>query len=222
MMMKEWRSMWYSGTGGATDPQFPMGFVQIGPMTNDEGNNPDSFLIRMGQTAGYGYAPNPRWPNAFMGTAFDLANPPGTKCIAGCIHIFNKQCAAHRLAVAARSMIYNETIVYSGPRITSAAVSGSVLTLTYDKVGTEGQGIKLRGSYGFEVTMDGTNWTRVNATSATQNTVSVALPSAGLQLKQVRYCFEDQPSIFLGTGPAVFNGEGLPATPSMINITSSA
>lgn len=42
------------------------GFVQIGPMTNDEGNNADSFLIRMGQTAGFGYAPNERWPNAFM------------------------------------------------------------------------------------------------------------------------------------------------------------
>ena len=90
-MMKEWRQQWHIGTGGATDPDFPMGFVQIGPMTNDEGDNADSFLIRMGQTAGYGYAPNKRWPNAFMSTAFDLMNPPGTKCVAGCIHIFNKQ-----------------------------------------------------------------------------------------------------------------------------------
>ena len=71
-MMKEWRQQWHIGTGGATDPDFPMGFVQIGPMTNDEGDNADSFLIRMGQTAGYGYAPNKRWPNAFMSTAFDL------------------------------------------------------------------------------------------------------------------------------------------------------
>ena len=71
-MMKEWRQQWHVGTGGATDPDFPMGFVQIGPMTNDEGDNADSFLIRMGQTAGYGYAPNKRWPNAFMSTAFDL------------------------------------------------------------------------------------------------------------------------------------------------------
>jgi hypothetical protein len=69
-----------------------MGFVQIGPMTNDEGNNADSFLIRMGQTAGFGYAPNKRWPNAFMSTGFDLMNPPGTKCVAGCIHIFKCEC----------------------------------------------------------------------------------------------------------------------------------
>ena len=114
--MEEWRAQWHIGTGGATDPNFPMGFVQIGPMTNDEADPINTFLIRMGQTAGYGYAPNARWPRAFMSTAFDLANPPGTKCIAGCIHIFNKQAVAHRLALAARSMIYNESIVFSGPR----------------------------------------------------------------------------------------------------------
>eukprot|EP01045_Picozoa_sp_COSAG04_P029623 COSAG04_NODE_4913_length_1828_cov_2.092539_4_plen_26_part_01 len=26
--MKEWRQQWHIGTGGATDPDFPMGFVQ--------------------------------------------------------------------------------------------------------------------------------------------------------------------------------------------------
>lgn len=86
----------HEGTGGATDPEFPVGFVQIGPYTSG-GPGPSSdasfkaFLIRMGQTNGYGFAPNPVWPNTFMATAFDLANPPGTKCLAGCIHIFNKQ-----------------------------------------------------------------------------------------------------------------------------------
>ena len=93
--------------------------VQIGPMTNDEGDSADSFLIRMGQvrcclcdavclriglstvvaypakfgaawqgwrlrlrdlkntrgfvhqTANFGYAPNTRWPKAFMSTGFD-------------------------------------------------------------------------------------------------------------------------------------------------------
>ena len=155
-LMTEWREQWHLGTGGATDPNMPMGFVQIGPMTNDEGDNADSFLIRMGQTAGFGYAPNKRWPNAFMSTGFDLMNPPGTKCVAGCIHIFNKQAVAHRLALAARQMIYGEKVVFSGPRIVSAALDlsalsssssasgGSTLTVKYDSIGTEGEGIKLR------------------------------------------------------------------------------
>ena len=48
-----------------------------------------SYLIRMGQTGGFGYAPNARWPNAFMATAFDLANPPNTKCVSGCIRTYH-------------------------------------------------------------------------------------------------------------------------------------
>ena len=105
-MMSEWRSQWHLGTGGATDPDMPMGFVQIGPMTNDEGDSADSFLIRMGQTANYGYAPNKAWPHAFMSTGFDLMNPPGTHCIAGCIHIFNKQAVA-----VSQSLLYC-TVLY--------------------------------------------------------------------------------------------------------------
>ena len=97
MMMAEWRAQWNVGTGGATDPHFPIGFVQIGPMTNDEGDNPDSFEIRMGQTGGFGYAPNARWPHSFMAAAFDLANPPGTKCFWGCVHIFNMQVSLRKM-----------------------------------------------------------------------------------------------------------------------------
>ena len=103
----EWRREWHAGTGGGTDPLFPVGFVQIGPLTNGASAN-KSFTVRMGQTAGYGYAPNSAWPRTFMATALDLANPPGTKCYCGCVHIFNKQAVGHRLAVAARATVYGE------------------------------------------------------------------------------------------------------------------
>ena len=33
-MMKEWRAEWHAGTGGATDPNFPIGFVQVGQYVN--------------------------------------------------------------------------------------------------------------------------------------------------------------------------------------------
>merc|ERR1711920_922016 len=107
------------------------GFVQIGPLTG-AGMDEASFAIRMGQTADYGYAPNARWPNSFMSAAFDLSNPPGTKSLAGNIHIFNKQAVAHRLAVAARHVVYNESgLVYSGPRVVSVQAKGTSVTLTY-------------------------------------------------------------------------------------------
>jgi len=45
-MMKEWRHEWHVGTEGATDPEFPFGFVQIGPNYSAGGLTHD---IRMGQ-----------------------------------------------------------------------------------------------------------------------------------------------------------------------------
>ena len=161
--------------------------------------------------------------------ALPVMNPPGTHCVAGCIHIFNKQAVAHRLAVAARQMIYGEKIVYSGPRIVSAtAAGGGTLTVKYDAIGTEGAGIKLRSTYGFEVSSTATDstgklgsWTRVNATSATKDTVTLSGISG--KVVALRYAWEDSPSIFAvpPTGPAVFNGEGLPATPFLLNLTTS-
>ena len=144
---------WYIGTGGGTDAEFPFGIVQVGPSSEPNSPPPSAatFLIRMGQTAGYGYAPNIVWPKVFMATALDLANPPGTKCFAGCVHLFNKQAVAHRLVLAARSVVYGEmSLVYSGPRVEHVRFGGCSVTLTYG-VGTEGKGLALRSGYGFEV-----------------------------------------------------------------------
>ena len=155
-LMEEWRSQWHIGTGGATDPEFPFGFVQLGCLgcapLNESADPFPTFKIRMGQTADFGYAPNARWPNTFMAAALDLANPPGTNCFLGCVHIFNKQAVAHRLALAARSAIYNESVVFTGPRVERVTqLNSSSLAVKYSRVGTDGQGIKLRSSYGFEV-----------------------------------------------------------------------
>jgi len=87
-MMAQWRRQWYSGTRGATQPNFPFGVVQIGP---DTSSGAEDFAIRQGQTADYGFMPNPAQPHTFLAAAYDLPNPPGTKCFSGCVHIFNKR-----------------------------------------------------------------------------------------------------------------------------------
>merc|ERR1712113_969487 len=174
-MMDEWRREWYVGTGGATDPEFPIGFVQIGPLTGG-GKDAASFAIRMGQTADYGYAPNKAWPNTFMSAALDLSNPPGTKSLAGDIHIFNKQAVAHRLALAARHVVYGESgLVYSGPRVVSVQAKGGSAIITYG-VGTEGGGLKLRSKFGFQVcsancTSPGAMWMNATISASTATTV---------------------------------------------------
>merc|ERR1711939_382080 len=98
------------------------------------GKDAASFAIRMGQTADYGYAPNDAWPHTFMAAALDLSNPPGTHSLAGNIHIFNKQAVGHRLAAAARHVVYGEEeLVYSGPRVISVEKPsvGSGIVVTY-------------------------------------------------------------------------------------------
>ena len=53
--------------------------------------------------------------------------------------------------------------------------------------------------------------------TATKDTVTIKVSGP---VKALRYAWEDSPSIFTNTGPCVFNGEGLPATPSLLNVTA--
>jgi len=262
-MMDQWRAEWHAGTGGATDPNFPIGFVQIGPFTSGGlgpggSTSADTFAIRMGQTADFGYAPNTKWPYSFMATAFDLANPPGAHCPSGCIHIFNKQAVGHRLAVAARSTVYGENrtaLVYSGPRVAEVRASGSTAKITYSGPGVEGKGLALRSKYGFEVcykancsgvdvsgepNMMNANsmkdeqmpispvyvsaddgWLPANITYWTSKSVTIVAPAvAREQIRWVRYAHDDMPSLFFGTQVAVYNAEGLPATPGIFRAST--
>ena len=57
----------------------------------------------------------------------------------------------------------------------------------------------------------------MNATAATKDTVTIAVSGS---VKALRYAWEDSPSIFTNTGVCVYNGEGLPATPSLLNVTA--
>lgn len=75
-MMAQWRRQWHEGTRGATSATFPFGVVQIGP---DVSTDAKTYATRQGQTAGFGYMPNPQQPHTFLAAAFDLPNPDGTK-----------------------------------------------------------------------------------------------------------------------------------------------
>ena len=57
----------------------------------------------------------------------------------------------------------------------------------------------------------------MNATAATKDTVTITVSGP---VKALRYAWEDSPSIFTNTGVCVYNGEGLPATPSLLNVTA--
>jgi hypothetical protein len=138
------------------------------------------------------------------------------------IHIFNKQAVGHRLAVSTRAFVYGEQLVYSGPRVAgaNATTDGSVV-VSFGPIGLEGKGMVLRGGYGFEVRAIDGRWRLAEIVANSSRTVTVvAINKTGLTLPitGVRYGHDDDNSAFVGTGPAVFNGEGLPSTPWNLSV----
>ena len=166
-----------------------------------------------------GYAPNKAWPHTFMSTAFDLANPPNTNCFWGCVHIFNKQAVAHRLALSALKTVYADasTTVGSGPVVTSvvaAAGAANRVVITYGG-GTEGGGLALRSKYGFEVCYSDCDPSLISnsttgpffaadivAHTATTVTIESSVAPNG-PIAMVRYAYDDMPSLFYDTQIAV-------------------
>lgn len=221
-MVSQWRRQWLSGTQGmGSSPSFPVGVVQIGP---DTGTDADSWAIRQGQTADYGYMPNPKQPNTFLAAAYDLPNPDGTKCFSGCVHIFNKREVGRRLAAAGFRYFYNATdVIGRGPFVTAAkadAQQPNHVVLTFDTGG--GTGLIVQAPYlGFEVYLtQAAQWVTGNVTSYTKTEVTVApANTSNDQVTAVRYAYADKPCPNLKC--AIYGATGLPPTPFLVNVTSS-
>jgi len=113
-MIDAWRQTWAERSG--TEPDFPVGVVQVGPWKNppsvrDEGS---LFpLIRWHQTLDFGYLPNPEQENMFLAMALDTYR---IKDGAGQEHPNNKQLPAKRLGWAALRVVYEmEQFPAQGP-----------------------------------------------------------------------------------------------------------
>ena len=175
-----------------------------------------------------------------MATAFDLGNPRDAKCFDGCVHIYNKQAVGHRLAVAARNQVYNEqSTTWSGPRVerVESRRGAETVLITYGGPGTDDSRLKLRGDYGFEVCAEScsvriafgnlynpilkTGWSPATIVRSSRKTVRIKFDRDlfNVHPTQIRYAYDDMPNVFYGTGPAVFNHAGLPATPGVYNIS---
>lgn len=162
-MVADWRAKWSVGTAGATDPQFPFGFVQLngygggtrgGPFVPKYNNPVDTdysnvystrwgfAAIRWAQTAGYGYVPNPVMPKTFMAVILDTANPSGG------VHSPFKQPAAARLARAALKCAYGVNTGTLAPRVGSVKRSGNdTVVVTLTDLGTA---VEVHNTTGFE------------------------------------------------------------------------
>jgi sialate O-acetylesterase len=171
-LVSDWRAHWSRSSGTAAD--FPFGIVQLSATGGATGSSPAVApeglryaAVRWGQTANYGYAPNPKQPRTFMAVAVDLGAYQGG-CCAGhsdcntypalCIHPWWKQEVGRRLALGAQVVAYKDSgACHQGPFPSAATVTvaergtGRVKVTFGQAPGCGSEGISLRRTQDFEL-----------------------------------------------------------------------
>ena len=157
-MINSWRYYW--STFSDTSSTFPFGFVELSTWEDNRlnktcGNNYNCTLVpivRYGQTANYGYIPNPRLSeNIYFATAIDLGDPGSPW---GDVHPRYKQQVGKRLSDAAMNVIYGDTERFGyiqGPVADSVTTDSgnNSLIINFRNVGEKG--LNVKNSVGFEV-----------------------------------------------------------------------
>ena len=127
------------------------------------------------------------------------------------IHPRNKKEVGYRLSLPARALVYNDTIVYSGPTYKSMISDKNILVLSFDHVQ---HGLMTRSKYGYVTGFqiagkDGKYyWTQAEIKG---NQVYV-YPNKNVEVPvSVRYAWSDNPDDL-----NLYNGDGLPMGPFRI------
>lgn len=238
-MIKAWRGAWHAGTGGQTEPLFPFGFVQLSAWGNPQNPTPcedvkgcSVSVVRFGQTANYGYVPNPAMPATFMATAVDLAAFEGgcgkdTFPASLCIHPGWKAAVGARLAEGAMAVGYGDASAYNtGPIFESAKMVGSSsVVIQFRAAGVAG--IEVRTGAGFELLASNGTWVAAPVIQSSGDGATVTLQCAATEARaaptQVRYLWSQSPCthphLEIGDCAVYAKAERLPATPFLGNVT---
>ncbi|HOQ03598.1 MAG TPA: sialate O-acetylesterase [Anaerohalosphaeraceae bacterium] len=186
-LIRDWRSRWGQG-------DFPFVYVQLAGY-----GKPPAEPCRGGGTTRVreAQAKNRNLPNVAMVTAVDIGESDN-------IHPKNKQEVGRRLALAARSLAYGETIEYSGPVFESMVVEDNCIRLSFTHIGG-GLVLKEGSPSGFAIAGPDRTffWADVRIDG---DTIVVCSPQVREPLA-VRYAWDDFPVVSL------YNAEGLPAVP---------
>jgi len=209
-MINDWREKW-----GKT---FPFLFVQLAAYvegTLDYVNLPEMRLVQHETVTDV--------PLAAMATAADLGD---MKSEFGNIHPRNKQDIGYRLSLAARGMVYEENIVYSGPVAIEAEYheqSPKSVIVSFDH-NTIGTGLTIKDSpcipasaeCGYiDIQTSDKEWTKVSSFTITpDNKLEVHFEAPGKPIA-IRYGFNNWPIM------NIWNEDGLPALPFFLSINST-
>ena len=189
-MIKDWRSAWAQG-------DFPFLYVQLAnhqALVTEPVKDDPMVLVREGQLK------NLSIPNTGMVVAIDNASVDDTNNI----HPKNKQAIGKRLALLARSKVYGEKIVGSGPLFDKMVIEGSSIRVYFKDIG---KGLKASADSltGFAIAGEDKKFVKATA-KFVKNTVVLSHPEIK-NPKIVRYGWAKNPPVNL------FNEEGFPTSP---------
>ncbi len=185
-MIQDWRANWEQG-------DFPFLFVQLAnfQQVKPEPGDDEWAELREAQSMALSL------PNTGMAVTIDIGE-------ANDIHPRNKQDVGKRLGLAARAIVFDEKIVYSGPIYESMRVEGNAIRLRFNHVGG---GLVAKGEQlkGFAIAGDDRKFVwadaRIEDDTVVVESDEVRNPVA------VRYAWAINPVCNL------YNKDGLPASP---------
>ncbi|GAB5410528.1 MAG: sialate O-acetylesterase [Balneolaceae bacterium] len=186
-MIEEWRTSWNQGS-------FPFLFVQLANFQKkrDEPYDSDWARLREAQTQALSLA------NTGMATIIDIGD-------ANDIHPRNKKDVGYRLWQSAKSLVFNEDLVHSGPMYRGHVVDGNQIILSFNHTGDGLQNKSYDPISGFSIAGADSvfHWAdaRINGDQIIVESDLVENPIA------VRYAWEDNPDAFM------YNKNGLPMVP---------
>ena len=178
-MIADWRTKWKQGP-------FPFFFVQIAPFNGQPPEIREAQFLTLSKSE-----------NTAMAVTTDVGNAVD-------IHPKQKQPVGHRLALAARALVYGEKIEYSGPLYKSMKAARDKVELTFSHVGG-GLVAKDGDLKGF--TIAGRDGKFVPAKAVIEGEKIVVSADGVKSPKAVRYGWANVPDVNL------FNKEDIPASP---------
>ena len=192
-MIRDWRQQWQQG-------DFPFGFVQLANFTPPQSDPGESSWAELREAQSMALSE----PNTGQAVIIDIGD-------AADIHPRNKQDVGARLALWAKSEVYHQNLVYSGPTYRSMQIEGNRIRLTFDHAGSglrAGRASAASNQPLRSFAIAGKDrqfvWAeaRIDGASIVVSSKEIEEPVA------VRYAWADNPE-----GCNLYNQEGLPASP---------
>ncbi len=189
-LVNNWRSDWNCG-------EFPFLWVQLANFMDSHDAPSESAwaLLREAQTMALDV------PKTAQAVIIDIGE-------ADDIHPRNKQDVGLRLALGARHLAYDETLVYASPMFREMTIEGNTIRLTFEHTGS-GLCPRQAGEalQGFAVAGADKTFHWATAQIVDEQTIIVSCPQVQAPVA-VRYAWADNPD-----KANLYNKEGLPADP---------